>query len=96
MQKISGLPMIKFFMLLTLLACSTEKSTPVDEGQPERERIVIPTETEAQPIDPLKVQPCYCEKIFEPVCANGENYSNSCEAECHGHATWTDGGCTKK
>jgi hypothetical protein len=35
-------------------------------------------------------------KIFMPVCANGRNYGNSCEAECHGAKTWTEGNCANK
>jgi hypothetical protein len=41
------------------------------------------------------VQPCYCMKIFKPVCAGGQNFGNSCEAECQGHKTWTEGRCNK-
>lgn len=74
---------MKWLILLTLFACTTQK--------PETQ-----TESNSKPISPLTVEPCYCMKIFKPVCADGMNYGNSCEAECHGHKTWTDGPCGKK
>lgn len=87
---------MKYLILLSLIACSTPKEkTPVEET-PERERIVIPTESEAKPVSPYTVQPCYCMKIFEPVCAKGQTYGNSCEAECQGNTTWSEGPCSKK
>lgn len=52
-------------------------------------------ESNAKPVSPYTVKPCYCMKIFQPVCANGMNYGNSCEAECQGHKTWTEGRCKK-
>ena len=75
---------MKWLLLLTLVACSTpKKPEPVDA-----------TESEAKPVSPLTVKPCFCMKIFQPVCgADGVNYGNSCEAECHGNKTWTDGNC---
>lgn len=30
-----------------------------------------------------------------PVCADGMSYSNSCEAECAGKKSWTQGACEK-
>ncbi len=30
-----------------------------------------------------------------PVCADGISFSNSCEAECAGKKTWTQGACDK-
>jgi hypothetical protein len=71
---------MKFFILLALIACSTP------EKKVEAEK----------PASPYTVKPCYCMKIFRPVCAGGQNYGNSCEAECHGHKTWTEGSCANK
>lgn len=71
---------MKWLILLALVSCSTPKAP-------------TPTESEAKPVSPLTVEPCYCMKIFQPVCANGVNYGNSCEAECHGNKTWTEGNC---
>lgn len=79
---------MKYILLLSLLvACSTKKTetTPAETGDA--------GESEAKPVSPYTVQPCYCMKIFKPVCAGGNNYGNSCEAECHGHKTWTEGRC---
>lgn len=53
------------------------------------------TESYSKPVSPLTVQPCYCMKIYQPVCAGGQNYGNSCEAECHGHKKWTEGNCAQ-
>jgi hypothetical protein len=78
------------FSLFFLVACSTTKT---GEVTPTAENVV--TESEAKPVSPYTVEPCYCMKIFKPVCADGSNYGNSCEAECHGHKTWTDGPCGK-
>lgn len=44
---------------------------------------------------PYTVKPCYCMKIFRPVCADGKPFGNSCEAECQGHQIWTEGPCPK-
>jgi hypothetical protein len=77
---------MKWLILLALFSCSTKK-------------VETPTESNAKPVSPYTVKPCYCMKIFRPVCANGVNYGNSCEAECHGHTKWTEGRCqapTKK
>ncbi len=76
---------MKWLVLLTLIsvsACSHKK-----------EAASAATESDAKPVSPLTVQPCLCMKIFQPVCAGGQNYGNSCEAECHGHKTWTEGDC---
>lgn len=79
---------MKYLILLSLVvACSTKKP----EKAPEE--IIEAGESEAKPVSPYTVQPCYCMKIFRPVCAGGNNYGNSCEAECHGHKTWTEGRC---
>ncbi len=80
---------MKWLVFLALVACTHK--TP--EKAPEAS---APTESSAKPISPLTVEPCYCMKIFEPVCAGGQNYGNSCEAECHGHKTWTKGSCKDK
>jgi hypothetical protein len=73
---------MKWLVLLTLFACSTQKSPETSV-----------TESDAKPASPLTVEPCFCMKIFQPVCANGVNYGNSCEAECHGNKKWTAGSC---
>ncbi len=41
------------------------------------------------------VQPpiCDCGSVYVPVCANGIEYFNSCEAECDGYFDWTPGTC---
>lgn len=79
--------------LLALIACSTpEKKTEEAAATPAGS----PTESNAQQVSPYTVQPCQCMKIFMPVCANGRNYGNSCEAECHGAKTWTEGSCANK
>lgn len=78
------------FILLLVTSCATEeKKTEVTPTEP------TTTESNAKPASPYTVQPCYCMKIFRPVCAGGMNYGNSCEAECHGHKTWTEGKCGK-
>jgi len=76
---------MKWLILLTLFACASQKTPETVEGSA--------TESEAKPVSPLTVQPCFCMKIFQPVCAGGQNYGNSCEAECQGHKTWTEGNC---
>lgn len=79
---------MKWLLLLALFSCSSHKTTLAKETS-------SATESDAKPISPLTVKPCLCMKIFQPVCANGVNYGNSCEAECHGNTTWTDGNCKK-
>jgi hypothetical protein len=82
---------MKWLLLLTLFACSThEKGEVTPTTQPMGTES---TESDAKPVSPLTVEPCVCMKIFMPVCAGGINYGNSCEAECNGHKTWTDGNC---
>lgn len=76
---------MKWIILLALLACTTQKAPQQAAG-----------ESDAKPVSPYSVQPCYCMKIYKPVCANGKNYGNSCEAECHGNVKWTEGNCPKK
>ena len=78
---------MKWILLFALMACTTQKKAPAPESA---------GESDAKPVSPLTVQPCYCMKIYQPVCAGGNNYGNSCEAECHGHTKWTDGNCPKK
>jgi hypothetical protein len=73
---------MKWLILFSLFACSTQKTHQAS-----------PTESDAKPVSPLTVQPCLCMKIFQPVCAGGINYGNSCEAECNGHKKWADGNC---
>lgn len=80
---------MKFLLILSLLfavSCTTSKKEAESPAG----------ESEAQPVSPYTVKPCYCMKIFKPVCAAGVSYGNSCEAECHGNKTWTEGKCPKK
>jgi hypothetical protein len=73
---------VKLYFLLLLFSCTTKQITET-----------TPTESNAKPVSPLTVEPCYCMKIFQPVCAEGITYGNSCEAECHGHKSWSEGAC---
>ncbi len=83
---------MKWLLLLSLFACASHhEKADLSQAKPE----TAPTESNAKPVSPLTVEPCYCMKIFQPVCANGQDYGNSCEAECHGNKAWTDGHCKK-
>lgn len=88
---------MKYLLVLALVVSCTTK-TKKAEDKPAAEPVASEApagESNAKPVSPYTVQPCYCMKIFKPVCAGGQNYGNSCEAECHGHKTWTDGRCAK-
>lgn len=37
---------------------------------------------------------CICTKDYRPVCAEGIEYPNACQAECEGHKDYTEGSCT--
>jgi hypothetical protein len=88
---------MKFLILLILVACSThEKKAEAPVGAPVESSVESGSESDVQQVSPYTVKPCQCMKIFMPVCANGRNYGNSCEAECHGAKTWTDGSCANK
>lgn len=77
---------MKYILLIALIvSCSTKKSETPSAG-----------ESDAQQVSPYTVKPCYCMKIFQPVCAGGQTYGNSCEAECQGHKTWKEGPCVNK
>lgn len=78
------------YILLLALALTVSCTTKIVEKAPE-----AAGESDAQQTSPYQVEPCYCMKIFKPVCAGGVNYGNSCEAQCHGHKTWTEGRCSK-
>jgi hypothetical protein len=83
---------MKWMLLFVLVACSTpEKTEEVKKSN--AQEVSSATESEAKPVSPLTVKPCYCMKMFQPVCAGGKNYGNSCEAECQGHKKWTMGEC---
>jgi mRNA-degrading endonuclease toxin of MazEF toxin-antitoxin module len=64
---------MKYLLIMALVvACTTkEKKAPAEAP-------VESTESDAKPVSPYTVQPCYCMKI---------------EAECQGHKTWTEGSC---
>ncbi len=83
---------MKFLILLALVACSSPEKKTVTEKAAENSA----GESDAQQVSPYTVKPCYCMKIFRPVCAGGQNYGNSCEAECNGHKSWTEGNCASK
>lgn len=85
---------MKYILILAIVAACTTKEKKAESTQAPAETTA--TESEAKPVSPYTVKPCYCMKIFKPVCAGGMNYGNSCEAECHGHTTWTEGNCGKK
>ncbi len=81
---------MKWLLLLALVSCATppkKAEAPVSGNE---------GESDAQQVSPYTVQPCQCMKIFLPVCADGRNYGNSCEAECHGAKAWTEGSCANK
>lgn len=45
---------------------------------------------------PLPTRPtCACPRNYDPVCANGITYANSCLARCHGMTTWDQGACNQ-
>ncbi len=76
---------MKWLLLISVVACSSQNTT------------VKPNLTPAEkPASPLTVRPCFCMKIYQPVCAAGVSYGNSCEAECNGHKTWDEGACSQK
>lgn len=81
---------MKYILILALtIACTSKekKSEPLPHTGEYAEQ------ADVKPASPYTVKPCYCMKIFKPVCAGGVNYGNSCEAECNGHKTWTEGNC---
>lgn len=84
---------MKWLILLTLFSCATQTTTEesIPTTPPE-----VSTESDAKPVSPYTVEPCYCMKIFQPVCAGGKTYGNSCEAECQGHKTWKEDACPSK
>ena len=84
---------MKWLLLLALVSVSacSHKDKPAPETTAAAASAA--TESETKPVSPLTVKPCFCMKIFQPVCAGGQNYGNSCEAECNGHTKWTEGDC---
>ncbi len=74
------------FGLLFLAACTTPKPEVIENS---------PTESDAKVVSPYTVKPCYCMKIYRPVCADDITYGNSCEAECHGHKNWLNKPCSQ-
>jgi hypothetical protein len=89
--------MMKYLLILALTVACSSKEKKAEAPTP-----VPHTGAAAEAMDvkpgksPYTVKNCYCMKIFKPVCADGKNFGNSCEAECQGHKTWTDGYCGKK
>lgn len=83
---------MKVFLLLALIACSSPEKKAEEKAAAENSA----GESDATQVSPYTVKPCYCMKIFQPVCADGQNFGNSCEAECNGHKTWTEGNCASK
>lgn len=76
---------MKWLMILALVISCTSHKKEESAG-----------ESNAEQVSPYTVQPCYCMKIFQPVCgADKKNYGNSCEAECHGNKSWTEGSCSE-
>lgn len=87
---------MKWFLLLALVsvsACSHKEKSASEAPETTAAAASAATESESKPVSPLTVKPCFCMKIFQPVCAGGQSYGNSCEAECNGHKTWTEGDC---
>lgn len=87
---------MKYILILSLLfavSCTSTKKKETSAVQKTDKTEAPAGESNSKPVSPYTVQPCFCMKIFQPVCANGINYGNSCEAECHGHKTWTEGRC---
>jgi hypothetical protein len=72
------------FILILAIACS--KPAIQHHSRP------APPATSTQK-SPFTVEPCYCMKIFKPVCGSDRvTYGNSCEAECK-KVSWKDGPC---
>jgi hypothetical protein len=84
---------MKWFLLLALMSLVSCASKEVKPAPTADAAASAATESEAKPVSPLTVQPCYCMKMYQPVCAGGQNFGNSCEAECAGHKTWSEGDC---
>ncbi len=87
---------MKYLLILAfVISCSTKEKP----AEPVATTPAPHTGAAAEAMDvkpgksPYTVKNCYCMKIFRPVCAGGNNYGNSCEAECQGHKTWTEGHC---
>lgn len=90
---------MKYLVMIALVvACSSkEKKEEVAVTTPAPHTGAAAEALDVKPgKSPYTVKNCYCMKIFKPVCAGGNNYGNSCEAECQGHKTWTDGYCGEK
>jgi hypothetical protein len=82
---------LQWMCLLALVACATPKSRPVEVKDPAGD----PGESDARMVSPYSAEPCICMKIYQPVCAKGITYGNSCEAECQGHSQWQEGACKR-
>ena len=79
---------MKYILLfIFLFSCSTKHENNTS--------LKVDNQGTSKPISPYTVEPCFCMKIFSPVCSDGKTYGNSCEAECDGHKTWTEGPCKK-
>jgi hypothetical protein len=75
---------MKWLVLISLFACTSPSQNAPTAG-----------ESNAKPVtaSEVKAPSCLCNKMYMPVCADGIDYGNSCEAECHGHKKWVDGNC---
>jgi hypothetical protein len=73
-------------ILILMISCSSQQPQKVSSE----------AGSQGQAPSPYTLKPCYCMKIFQPVCADGQNFGNSCEAECKGHKTWSEGPCGAK
>lgn len=89
---------MKYLLMFALVvACSTKEKKEEAAPTPAPHTGAAAEAMDVKPgKSPYTVKDCFCMKIFRPVCAGGNNYGNSCEAECNGHKTWTDGYCGKQ
>jgi len=72
---------ISCLLIFTLVGCAKDlpQKKTVEPSAPQK--------------SPYTVKPCFCMKIYRPVCAEKVTYGNSCEAECKGQKTWKEGRC---
>jgi len=51
------------------------------------------TKSEVQTLDKRIPPPCFCSRIWNPVCSNGRTYDNPLCARCYGVADYKHGQC---